>query len=760
VDSTASFKGHFDTTSPTTNERPGTDSAEEVHKIDEAKSRLEVLWQRRQAVLAREDGDLNGAINNLQRAIDEHLGGRDYSKARLSQPVMTSNPEELFSAIKTNYFLFDTFAHSKAALLQRWYLKKHRAKSNNITLISKLFRGFRCRKAYLKRKEMRRQCAVKIQRRFRTHLIRMHALATMIKRWFQLRMIVKEYKKKLHLYRSARQIQRIFRGWRGRKAAALKLRQFQLVNSIQRTARAYVFRRNRAWVIALFHQKFWRAARTIQTLVRQQQAVERSQMKLLLEVSRENLRARKERIVVEEALRMQKIRHQFYLRSGPGRLHLHYVRRRLHVQGLSVQAAVEGLEQLEVDTQRLVAVLEEYDEDGTGNIPTKRLKRVLGRVLVPLTATQLLYLAQKLDPEVTGRITFNDLIGWYQSEEADDFVEPSGALASLAIMKLQVRSQAKQLLVRRKERAARKMMLAEHASWLAKDTAATFRQTHAPKFQCCQCRRAFVLFTDYFEHFIDVPVEVNAKTGVSTGGEGLCGVTRQRALFYPRYWVQEDWRAQRQLEGEIVRANDEHPYVAQQTRLQSYADQVYWTDHGERDATKLLVAKAADMYAASYVGMKKAALKKQTAQAVKELFMRTESSMVSDVVADTVMQALYLPVNKVWITDQRCTQSEMFKWLSKYLVEYEESDHSSFSDNTSSTKMSDFFKKEDERKAKHHQTFSLSALRPPTVSDSGIFRRRAKDMGTMHVRYLRALQVETQAALFALLEYRTRKPRR
>ena len=48
----------------------------------------------------------------------------------------------------------------------------------------------------------------------------------------------------------------------------------------------------------------------------------------------------------------------------------------------------------------------------------------------------------------------------------------------------------------------------------------------------------------------------------------------------------------------------------------------------------------------------------------------------------------------------------------------------------------------------------------PTISDAGLKRRRARDLGTAQVLFLRALQVDTHASLFAMMEFRARKPRR
>lgn len=681
-------------------------------KIDEARSRLDVLWLRRKAELAREDGDLGGAVNIIQEALDVHLGGRDYNNnTNLSRPVLSSDPRELLDTIQKDFFLFDSSAHSKAAVVQRWYHRKHTARCNSITLITKLFRGFRKRKVYNKYKEARRQCAVMLQRRFRKHLLRMHALATKLKKWYKLRKEVQEYHRKLRIYRMARRIQALFRGYRGRNKAGLKRLQFLLVRKIQRTARAYVMRRSRAWVLALFHQRFWLAARRIQTFVRKQQAVERSQMKLLLELSRESIRARKERIVVEEALRMQKIRNQYYFHTDAGRIHLQHVQRRTHVKQLSIKVARAALSEEEVLTQKLIAVLEEYDTDGTGNIPTRRLKKVLSRALIPVDKEQLMILKQRFDPEETGQIGFTDILDWYNSEAADDLVEPDSLSDRLTQMKLTLQRKLRRLTLKTQLHQARKVLNSEQAAWLSKETIGTFRLTHAPKYQCCQCRQAFVLFTDYYVHF---------------DGDGNCGVLQQKGMFFPRYWVKQDWRRQRQIELEVMRVNDEQPYVQYQCTMQSCTHVAHSKNIDVKTATDDMIYKVTDIYREQISTIKKPDLKKHTVQSVKDLFAACECSSATLFAAEAIVRALRLPVSKAWITDGLCPLNEMVKWLSKYLTDYADSDHSSFSDNSSSTKMSDFFKQDDPKKSKHHVEFSLQAMRPPTISDSGLMKRRAR----------------------------------
>jgi predicted metal-dependent hydrolase len=646
--SATSFSGRG---TPYSSSAPG---SETKPKINEAKSRLDVLWLRRKAELAQEDGDFKQSFNLLQEALDEHLGGRDYKKARLSEPVVSSDPVELLSTIRNEYFLFDTYAHKMAGVVQRWYHRKHAKRCDAITTITRIFRGFKHRHALKKYREMRRQCAVLLQRRFRKHLIRMHALATLIKRWYKLRRIVKAFQKRLHIYRMARRIQALYRGYLGRLRAGLKKRQFQLVNRIQRTARAYIVRRNRAYVLSLFHQRFWKAARVIQTTMRRVQAIERCQIKLLLELSRENIRARKEKIVVEEALRMQKIKNSYYFRTDAGSVHLGLVQRQAVVKKLNMKALAPVLTEEQQSTAKLVSLLELYDVDGTGNVPTRALHKVLRRALIVVNREQLVALRHRLDPEGTGQVAFTDFIDWYHCPAADAVIEPDSLLANLAMVQLQLRNQVHRLSFAHKLGAARKLLNAQHAAWLTKDTVSTFRITHAPKYQCCQCRAAFVMFTDYYAHF-----ELDS---------GICGVTGERALFFPRYWVKQDWFRQRAIEREVIRGNDEQPFISFQCRLAACADLVHQGHPAVSEATVALITKATDLVTQEVRDVTKAKLKKFSVERLRGLFDTLQCVSVPDVVAERLTKALCLPFSKQWITDELAQANDVAKWLSKYIT--------------------------------------------------------------------------------------------
>jgi hypothetical protein len=171
------------------------------------------------------------------------------------------------------------------------------------------------------------------------------------------------------------------------------------------------------------------------------------------------------------------------------------------------------------------------------------------------------------------------------------------------------------------------------------------------------------MFTDYYAHFGG-----GGGDGKHTVEDGLCGVTGERGLFFHRYWIQEEWRQQRALEKEIIRCNDEQPYINFQCRLAGCADLVHLRHPAVQRETLALITKATDLYTPEVQQCKKAGLKKHTVECIKTLFETLECTSVADIVAERVTKALCLPFSKQWIVDEIAQLNDMTKWLSKYVT--------------------------------------------------------------------------------------------
>ena len=157
-----------------------------------------------------------------------------------------------------------------------------------------------------------------------------------------------------------------------------------------------------------------------------------------------------------------------------------------------------------------------------------------------------------------GYVNLAVFLDWYCSEDADDLVEPESPGALLRKGWLRLSLHTRRALRRALDSDARnfkRALFQDKARGLSKEIVGTFRLSRPPKFQCCQCLKPFAMFTDYFVHF---------------DSKGRCGVLGQQALFFPRYWLQQDWKAQRQCEREVSRANDEYSFVKHQSCLRMY----------------------------------------------------------------------------------------------------------------------------------------------------------------------------------------------
>lgn len=544
---------------------PSGSGDEPASGLEDLKSRLKVLWLKRRAQQERDDGLLAAASVTMGQAVREHLGSDDYSKARLLEPTMTSDPLEILATVKENFFLYDAFAHTQAGRIQRCYQRRLRKRGKLISKISALFRGHRVRKRFRRMMSIRKQCAVLIQRRFRFHLKRMHALATKIKIWYKLRKDVKAYQKRLFIYQMARHIQRIVRGFMGRRWAARLLRREQAARRIQRTVRAYVIRCERAYVIARFHKVFFFAARKLQMFTRRVQAVQRARVKLLLELLAEDMRRKKEVICINEMLRTEKIRNKIYMKSQPGILQVYFERRRLLAKRLlmfeSLQqqmadaadkpAAVSAKDLLQSQgssqygqghvmngteisfvTPDVIEVLDKYDEFDDNRILMLRLPNLLADLNVRISTIELTALQSRLDPNDAGHFEIPAFLRWFESEEADELVE-------LADAKVEPLSWWRKLFFKPKSNP-KHLAASDIRSYLSssskyshdrllnreiivkfkrKEYIALFRRQHRPKYQCCQCLESFALFTDYYQHFDYTTVASRPTTANISEGE-------------------------------------------------------------------------------------------------------------------------------------------------------------------------------------------------------------------------------------------------
>jgi hypothetical protein len=279
----------------------------------------------------------------------------------------------------------------------------------------------------------------------------MHALATKIKQWYKIRKIVKEYQRNLFFYKKARDIQRVFRGFLGRRKAARRALEIKSAKIIQRTFRKYFVRNDRHYAIQRIHKILFGAVRKIQNVVRRIQAVERSKLKLLMEIIRENLRAEKERIVLDELLRLEKLKIKAYLETKPGRLQAYFVKRKLLIKKLQMdenyakeiiqiqkrqeqiaagisyngKKAIDAVDDDHISfvTPEMIATMNEYDEYFDGKVTFEKFLFFLKSCQFFLSRDNIIFIKEKFDPNDLGYVYLSDFLSWFESEEADEFID-------------------------------------------------------------------------------------------------------------------------------------------------------------------------------------------------------------------------------------------------------------------------------------------------------------------------------------------------
>lgn len=674
--------------------------------IDNVVSRLQVMWLQRRAQFEREEGDLDTAMDTLNDALALHLGTSDYAKADLSRAVH-SDPAELLDYIADTYAPFDKSAHFEAGRIQRCFRRHVRYRSMMATRIQAFYRMFLVRLDKWQGEETRKQCVQLIQRAYRRRLVRMRAASTRIKRWYKTQKQMDEYRQRLFVYRMARRIQRLWRGNKNREISWQRRSEKYGNLLIQRQTRAYNSRRKRTLAIKLYHRMFFNAARTIQKRVRCLQAVRRSQLQLLLELAKEEDRHARERQVVEETIKVQITKTKLYMSTDAGRHHLQVAMNRIRLQDKAFHKTRHTRSKQELMGHEALVTFEMFDGDGSGQIDADELKGMLRELSIPLNDEEFGALMTEIDADGSGEIDFGEFLQWYTGGGGEEAAQDASMAQKAFKVVLQAQHAIMELsgviLRKRGERS----ILRQATAWLTKDIVSTFRNTHPPKFQCCQCLSPFVLFTDYLSHF-----DADCK----------CSVVGQKALFYPKFFVKQDWKNQRQCEHELMRVNDEVPNINYHAYMAAMSDLSMQSDPGVNEALSRQIRAAQILY------VEKANLNGEKIDMRQEMLDSInvcKDNFIAPLTAMMVGKRLGRSIPTAWVTEDRWDYGEFTEWFTKVVDE-------------------------DVAKRKPLLTFGTR----------GKLRVDCAVVADVHVRTIRLLQVTTEASLFGLLDSRSRRPRK
>jgi hypothetical protein len=668
------------------------------------------MWLKRRAMLEEEDGDIDKALKTLESAIELHLGTTDYSKARLADPVVSSDPAELMQQIEETYVPYDTTPHLAAERIQRIFRRYFGKRWEAATILGKVCRGFLVRRRFGNKYDILGQCAFLIQRRFRGHLRKMHYYATKIKVWYKTRCQMFDYRKMLYIFRSARKIQRRWRGIVGRwKGYIVKLR-FVSALRIQRNIRSYFVRIKRALAISMCHRVYYRIARKIQNRFRIICAIRRAQLRLIGVVIEEQERMQKEEEIYEEALRIEMDKLTLYLKTDAGKLHLSDSSDTIKARNNSFNKIKHTLPEEIILARDATIAFELFDADGSGEIDIDELNNMLIELAIPMERSDLEDLFNEMDEDGGGSVDFNEFKDWYIGSGN----KSSGGLGNMFFKQiLRARSLVMELTGITLAKRAERDVLRQCTSWVSRDTQAMYRMQHPPKFSCCQCHEPFVLFSDYFNHFDE---------------NHMCPDKMERGLFFIDFSNQQDWTFQRMLEYEINRERDEAPCLEYAATMAIFEDLSIQNDRNFKVIVQNYSRAAMYIFVEKYNNEKNA---KGMADFMVDIADMTRDGILRPYIAKSFGRILNKDIPPDWLVEDRWTMEEFKAWVQ-----------------------------------------SLFGESDPVVDESG-FRSRIKNvcfpsnvevksaiLGYLYFIALRMLIIVTEAELGALMDLREKRPRR
>lgn len=692
---------------------------EELLDFNSAVNRLNVMWLNRKAMLEKEDGEYEQSLNTLQEALDMHLGSNCYENCRIADPVGTSDPEELIAELEEHYFPYDSTTHCVADRIQRWYHRIFNKKMKCAKLIQKTFHKFVKRRDVWRFLQVKVQCATKLQRRFRIHLVRMNRLAAFLQAWYRMKIQVGKFNIMMRFFRAAKNLQRVQRGIWGRRIAAKRNLQRTMARKIQRNARGYMVRQARAWALRQYHKVYYHAALRIQCFFRRIIAVRRCKRRLMDELIREDRRMERERGIRDETIQIEMDRTRLYLQTDAGKLHMESCKQKIVAEDDEFKKNKAFMTQEEILAHDGLVIFEVYDNDGSGSIDKDELKFMLMDLCVPMNNDELSGLIRQLDADDSGDIDFEEFIDWYSSGGGDESSHSIGGMMVKQMLKARrmVLDMSGETMRRRAQRA----VLRQCCSWLSNETKSLFRTTQPPKYNCCRCLEPFVLFSDYIHHF------------KGHGDTRLCKVTGEVAFFYPKFWIQRDWKKQRQCEAEIMRVTYEYPCLVYKAMLAVYAELAIITNPGVASMLKSQVESASLMYFETLEKANSAAAAEglfylpSLADLIFDIANICDDGFLSPNIAKCIASCLNMKLPAHWIIQNKWTLSLFREWLDNAEI----------------------------LKRPRPKTCCGCCVTPKTVMTQDSIL-----LANIYVRCIRLLMVGAETSLISLAEYRLKRPRK
>jgi hypothetical protein len=691
--------------------------------VNDAMKRLEVLWMKRRAQIEMDEGDHKKAMETLNQALSIHIDSKtidnttgkpinDYINANLGSHSL-KQPEGLLNYMANTYFDFDKTAHIDAGRIQRCFLRWYKRRSNRVLSVQKFFRGYQVRNKRWQYHHMRKQAVIIIQRCYRRYLAYHCYMSSRIKRWYICLKLMEQFREKIYFHRNAYRIQRLYRGYTGRVVASLKRKELDSTSLIQRQARAWRQRHPRALAIKVIHKHYYLNARVIQSAMRRVLSIKRSQIQLLNEMVREEDRYIREKGVVEEAISIQLKKVLLYMKTDTGKEHMANTKYRIRLKDRAYKKTKKNLTIEEQMTHDAMISFELFDTDGSGLIDETELAQMLEQLAIPMNKEGVKELAKEIDSDGSGDIDFGEFMDWYTRGGSQD-VQDNQSFEDVMFKQV---LKAKTLLLEITgiilQKRTERDMLRQATVWQSKDIAATFRNSHGPKFQCCQCMEPFVFFADYQEHF---------------DKKGRCIVTKEKGIFFNKYYIKRDWNWQRQVEIEIRRLNDELPNINYHSVVATFHDISLQKNLGVKALTVEYIKKAQIMYMDKHANNEENNDTKTMSEEIMTVVKLCGDEHLNPLVALVIAECLNVKVPEIWIVEDEWDMDEFETWIETIVDKG-------------------------------------IALKPPPMYTKCLNQQQEKLkqdtwlLATIYVRVVRLLQVAAESSLIAIMECRSRRPR-
>ncbi|OQR86520.1 hypothetical protein ACHHYP_10464 [Achlya hypogyna] len=359
-------------------------------------------------------------------------------------------------------FNYTLEAHALATTIQMLYRRRHRRRVRATWRLQTAWRGFHARRAYARRRWLRQESAVYIQRWWHVHTADKEAMRLRIqtaarRKLARLRVV--------RLHRATKCLHKWVRLWLVRALARIRLgRASRASTAITRVVRGFLGRRRVRWLRKVI------AADEVTRLTQEEAYIERfSTIRLkdfnlyLAEAGVRRVRDLAKKLKADDALR---------------------ARSRVHWTPTQLRRA------------RLQDVFASYDMDGSGTIDADELKPLFDELGIPMDRAELDRALAAMDESGDGVVDVDEFCAYLEAPER------AGGPAGLWLLKAQLglRAVANWFTAATYKAHARRRLAHEERTRLRPELRQAFRADYPPRFACPLCHAPFCFYMPFWQH--------------------------------------------------------------------------------------------------------------------------------------------------------------------------------------------------------------------------------------------------------------------